>query len=35
LCGESGGKIYRLSDRLRVRVVRVDLDDKKIDFELV
>ncbi|RKZ90187.1 MAG: ribonuclease R [Candidatus Parabeggiatoa sp. nov. 1] len=35
LCGESSGKVYRLSDRVRVKVVRVDLDEKKIDFELV
>ncbi|MDH5547120.1 MAG: ribonuclease R [Gammaproteobacteria bacterium] len=34
LVGERSRKIYRLSDELRVRVVRVDLDDKKIDFEL-
>jgi len=34
LYGEYGGKVYRLSDRLRVRVVRVDVDEKKIDFEL-
>ncbi|OAD21525.1 ribonuclease R, partial [Candidatus Thiomargarita nelsonii] len=34
LYGESGGKVYRLSDRLRVKVVRVDVDEKKIDFEL-
>ncbi len=34
LSGESTGKVYRLSDRLRVRVVRVDVEDKKIDFEL-
>jgi len=34
LYGESSGKVYRLSDRLRVKVVRVDVDEKKIDFEL-
>jgi ribonuclease R len=34
LCGESSGKVYRLSDRLRVKVARVDLEEKKIDFEL-
>jgi ribonuclease R len=35
LYGESTGMVYRLADRLRVKVVRVDLEDKKIDFELV
>ena len=35
LCGENSGTVYRLSDRLRVRVMRVDLEEKKIDFELV
>jgi len=34
LWGEYSGHVYRLSDRLRVKVVRVDLEDKKIDFEL-
>jgi ribonuclease R len=35
LSGERTGKTYRLLDKLHVRVVRVNLDDKKIDFELV
>lgn len=35
LCGETSGTVYRLSDRVRVKVVRVDLEEKKIDFELV
>ena len=35
LKGERTGKSYRLANRLRVRVVRVDVDDAKIDFELV
>ncbi|GAB4290336.1 MAG: ribonuclease R [Thiohalomonadaceae bacterium] len=35
LVGERTRRIYRLGDRLRVRVVRVDLDERKIDFELV
>jgi ribonuclease R len=26
--------VYRLGDRLQVRIVRVDLDNRKIDFEL-
>jgi ribonuclease R len=34
LWGEYGGIVYRLSDPLRVKVVRVDLEEKKIDFEL-
>lgn len=34
LRGERTGKTYRLFDRLQVRVVRVNLEDKKIDFEL-
>ncbi len=34
LSGESSGKIYRLSDRVHVKVVRVDLEEKKIDLEL-
>ena len=33
LRGERTGKIYRLSDRMAVKVVRVDLDERKIDFE--
>jgi len=34
LRGERTGRVYRLADRVRVKVVRVDLDDRKIDFEL-
>ncbi len=34
LTGEHTRKSYRLGDRIRVRVVRVDLDERKIDFEL-
>jgi len=34
LWGESTGTIYHLSDRLRVKVIRVNLEEKKIDFEL-
>lgn len=35
LVGERGGKVYRLSDEIRVRVTRVDPDERKIDFEPV
>ena len=33
LTGERSGAVFRLADRVRVRVVRVDLDDRKIDLE--
>ena len=35
LRGERTGKTFRLANRLKVQVVRVDVEDKKIDFELV
>ena len=35
LMGERTRKRYRLGDRLRVKLVRVDLDSSKIDFTLV
>ncbi len=35
LVGERTRKVFRISDELRVKVVRVDLDERKIDFELV
>ncbi|MEW5756603.1 MAG: ribonuclease R [Pseudomonadota bacterium] len=35
LLGERTGISYRLSDKVRVKVARVDLDDRKIDFEMV
>nr|WP_320136049.1 ribonuclease R [uncultured Amphritea sp.] len=35
LHGERSGKSFRLGDRVQVLVARVDLDDRKIDFELV
>ncbi|MBS0357710.1 MAG: ribonuclease R [Proteobacteria bacterium] len=34
LRGERTGVVYRLGDGIRVQVVRVDLDERKIDFEL-
>ena len=34
LKGERTGNSYRLANRLQVRVVRVDVDEGKIDFEL-
>ncbi|MFU8895476.1 MAG: ribonuclease R [Gammaproteobacteria bacterium] len=34
LIGERTGRVFRLSDPLRVRLLRVSLDDRKIDFEL-
>ena len=35
LVGERTRKVFKLGDRLLVKVVRVDLDERKIDFELV
>lgn len=35
LLGERTGITYRLGDSVRVRVTRVDLDERKADFELV
>lgn len=35
LTGERTGKVYRLTDRVVVRVARVDVDERKIDFDLV
>jgi len=35
LSGERSGRSFRLGDRVRVQVARVDLDDRKIDFEMV
>ncbi len=34
LIGKNSGRIFRLGDRMEVIVARVDLDEKKIDFEL-
>jgi ribonuclease R len=35
MVGERTGRRFRLSDRVRVQLVRVDLDQNKIDFRLV
>ena len=35
LVGERGGERYRLSDRIRVQLVRVNMEASKIDFRLV
>ena len=35
MVGERSGRRFRLSDRVRVQLVRVDLDQNKIDFRLV
>ena len=35
LIGERTGKIYRIGDPVRIRVSKVDLDERRIDFELV
>lgn len=34
LVGERAGRKFRLGDSIRVQVVRVDLDERKIDFEM-
>lgn len=34
LAGERSGKSFRLGDQVRVQVARVDLDERKIDFEM-
>jgi len=33
--GERRGQVFQLSDRVRIRVLAVNMDDRKIDFELV
>lgn len=35
LVGDRSGRVYRVGDSLRVRVMRVDVDERKIDFEPV
>jgi ribonuclease R len=34
IVGRNSGKVYKLGDRLRVRVANVSLDDRRVDFEL-
>jgi len=35
MIGEHSNRIFRLADKIEIRVVRVNLDDRQIDFELV
>lgn len=35
LRGERTGKVYRMTDRVRVKIARVDMDTSRIDFTLV
>lgn len=35
MIGERTRRVYRLGDRLHVRILRVDLQERKIDFELI
>lgn len=35
LVGERTGKAYQLTDRVRVKIARVDKDERKIDFAMV
>ena len=34
LTGERSGKVYRMGDRVKVIVANVDLDERKIDFNI-
>jgi ribonuclease R len=34
IVGRSSGRVFKLGDRLRVRVANVSLDDRRVDFEL-
>ncbi len=35
LSGEKGGRVYQLMDKLSVRLAKVDVEERKIDFQLV
>ncbi len=35
MIGEHSNRIFRLADKIKIRVVRVNLDERQIDFELV
>ncbi|HET7921760.1 MAG TPA: ribonuclease R [Gammaproteobacteria bacterium] len=35
MVGERSGRVYRLTDKVKVRVAAVNLDERKIDFELL
>lgn len=35
LTGERSGRIYRLGDRIKIKIVGVNLDERKIDFHLI
>jgi ribonuclease R len=35
MVGERTGRVFRLGQRLRVKLVRVNLEERKIDFQLV
>jgi ribonuclease R len=35
LRGERSGRVFRLGNPVRIKVMRVDLDERKIDFDLV
>jgi ribonuclease R len=35
MLGERTGKSYRLGDRVRIKVMRADIETSKIDFSLV
>jgi len=34
MLGRNSGRVYKLGDKLRVKVVNVSLDDRRVDFEL-
>ena len=34
MTGERSGQVFKLADRLEVKVARVDIDERKVDFEL-